>query len=76
MSKETTDCLDNYDDLLNILIGEIELDGKKFYLKEEFEKFFVRGNKTAGIRIRKVMQTIRKKAENIRKDIQNYKEDI
>lgn len=76
MSKETTDHLDSYDELLNILINEVEVDEKKVYLKEEFEKFFVKGNKTAGTRIRKIMQMIRKKAENIRKDIQDYKKDI
>jgi hypothetical protein len=76
MSKETTDHLDSYDELLNILINEVEVDEKKVYLKEEFEKFFIKGNKTAGTRIRKIMQMIRKKSENIRKDIQDYKKDI
>ena len=76
MSKETPDLLDRYDELLNILIEEVEVDGKKFFLKEDFEKFFIKGNKTAGTRIRKVMQRIRKVAENIRKDIQNYKQTI
>lgn len=76
MSKETSDLLDRYDELLNILIEEVEVDGKKVFLKEDFEKFFIKGNKTAGTRIRKVMQKIRKVAENIRKDIQNYKQTI
>jgi len=76
MSKETTDHLDSYDELLNILINEVEVDEKKVYLKEEFEKFFIKGNKTAGTRIRIIMQMIRKKSENIRKDIQDYKKDI
>jgi small nuclear ribonucleoprotein (snRNP)-like protein len=76
MSKETTDHLDSFDELLNILINEVEVDEKKVYLKEEFEKFFVKGNKSAGTRVRKIMQMIRKKAENIRKNIQDYKKDI
>ncbi len=76
MSDKTTDYLDRYDELLNILIEEIEVDGKKFFLKEDFEKFFIKGNKTAGTRIRKTMQMIRKAAENIRKDIQDYKKTI
>jgi len=76
MLKENVDHLDNYDELLAILINEVEVDGKKVYLKEEFEKFFVKGNKTAGTRVRKIMQFLRKKAENIRKDIQNYKKDF
>ena len=73
MSKETTDYLDKYDELLNILIEEVEVDGKRFFLKEDFEKFFIKGNKTAGTRIRKVMQKIRKLSESIRKDVQDYK---
>ncbi len=76
MSKETPDYLDSYDDLLNILIGEVEIDGKKYFLKEDFEKFFIKGNKTAGTRIRKVMQMLRKSAENVRKDVQGYKVDL
>jgi hypothetical protein len=76
MSKDSTEYIDNYDELLNILINEVEVDGKKVYLKEEFEKFFIRGNKTAGTRVRKIMQMVRRKAENIRKDIQNFKQDI
>ena len=76
MSKDSIDYIDNYDELLNILINEVEVDGKGVYLKEECEKFFIRGNKTAGTRVRKIMQMIRKKAENIRKDIQNFKKDI
>lgn len=76
MSDKTTDYLDRYDELLNILIEEVEVDGKKFFLKEDFEKFFIKGNKTAGTRIRKTMQMIRKAAENIRKDIQDYKQTI
>jgi len=70
------DYLDGYDELLNILIDQIEIDGKKVCLKEEFEKFFIKGNKTAGTRVRKIMQEVRRKAESIRKDIQNYKKDL
>lgn len=76
MSHETIDHLDKYDNLLNILIKEVDIDGKKYYLREDFEKFFVKGNKAAGTRIRKVMQMIRKSAESIRKDIQEYKAEI
>lgn len=67
------DYLDKYDDLLVLLTGEIEVDGKKVKLNEEFEKFFVRGNKTAGVRLRKIMQLIRRKSEEIRNDVQSYK---
>jgi hypothetical protein len=54
------DYLDKYDELIRILTEEIEIDGKKYDLKEDFEKFFIRSNKTAGTRIRRVMQEIKK----------------
>jgi hypothetical protein len=68
--------VDKYEELLNILTGEIEIDGKKYFLKEEFEKFFIRGNKTAATRIRKIMQDIKKKSQEIRDDVQKYKKAI
>lgn len=64
---------DKYDELLRILTEEIEIDGKKYKLKEEFEKFFVKSNKTAGKRIRKVMQEIKGLTQEVRKDVQHYK---
>lgn len=68
--------LDKYDQLIKILTEEIEIDGKSFNLKEDFEKFFIRGNKTAGTRIRRVMQEIKKYSQEIRNDVQDYKEKI
>lgn len=68
--------VDKYEELLNILTNEIEIDGKKFYLKDEFDKFFIKGNKTAATRIRKIMQDIKKKSQEIRDDVQNYKKTI
>lgn len=67
------DYLDKYDDLLKIMTQEIEIDGKKVSLKDDFEKFFIKGNKSAGVRVRKFMQIIRKTAEDIRSDVQEYK---
>lgn len=67
---------DKYDELLKLLTEEIEIDDKKFLLKDEFGKFFVKSNKTAGTRIRKVMQLIRRKAEEIRNDVQDYKSEL
>lgn len=55
--------LDKYDYLVKILTEEVEIDGKKFNLKEDFEKFFIRGNKTAGTRLRRVMQEIKQKSK-------------
>lgn len=76
MEREIFDDLDRYDNLLKILTEEIEIDGKKYSLKEDFEKFFIRGNKTAGTRIRKFMQLIRKEATDIRNVVQNHKKNI
>ena len=67
---------DKYDDLLRLLTEEVEIDGKKFNLKEDFEKFFVKGNKTAGTRIRRMMQEIKKVAQEVRTDVQDYKTKI
>jgi len=67
---------DKYDDLLRLLTEEVEIDGKKFNLKEDFEKFFVKGNKTAGTRIRRMMQEIKKVSQEVRSDVQDYKSKI
>ena len=68
--------LDKYDALVKLLTEEFEIEGKKFNLKDDFEKFFVRSNKTAGTRIRKVMQEVKKLSQEIRNDVQDYKEKI
>lgn len=68
--------VDKYDELIKILTEDIEIDGKMVSLREDFEKFFVKGNKTAGTRIRKVMQILRRNAEEIRKDVQEYKQNL
>jgi hypothetical protein len=73
---EDLDHLDKYEFLLKILTEKIEIDGKEISLKEEFEKFFIRGNKSAGTRIRKVMQILRRSSEDIRNDIQSYKKTL
>ena len=70
------DYLDKYDELIRLLTEEIEVDGKKYDLKEDFEKFFIRSNKTAGTRIRRVMQEIKKLAQEVRDDVQDYKSKI
>jgi len=70
------DYLDKYDHLKKLITQNIEIDGKDFNLEEEFDKFFVKGNKTAGKRIRKFMQIIRRAAEEIRQDVQSYKRNI
>jgi hypothetical protein len=70
------DYLDKYDKLVKLLTEEVEIDGKKFDLKDDFEKFFIRGNKTAGTRIRKVMQELKKVAQEVRDYVQEYKGKI
>lgn len=70
------DYLDKYDALVKLITEEIEIDGKKLSLKDDFEKFFIRGNKTAGTRIRKMMQEIKKLSQEIRSDVQDYKGKI
>jgi len=67
---------DKYDALVRLLTEEIEIDGKKYNLKDDFDKFFVRGNRTAGTRIRKMMQEIKKISQEIRIDVQEYKGKI
>lgn len=68
--------IDKYDKLVKLLTEEVEIDGKKFNLKEDFDKFFVRGNKTAGTRIRRVMQELKKVSQEVRNDVQEYKDKI
>ena len=76
MTTENIELVDKYDQLLKILTDEVEVDGKKVKLKDDFEKFFIKSNKTAGVRIRKIMQILRKTAEDIRIDVQNHKKTI
>lgn len=43
---------------------------------EDAEKFFVKGNKAAGTRLRKRLQDVRKSSQELRGDIQEYKKSI
>jgi len=76
MSKENMEYLDKYDYLIKVLTEEIDIDGKKVRLKDDFEKFFIKGNKTAGTRVRKFMQILRRAAEEVRNDVQDYKQSL
>ncbi|MCK9476800.1 MAG: histone H1 [Candidatus Muirbacterium halophilum] len=67
--------IDKYDELLKLLT-ENEINGKKYSLKDDFEKFFIRGNKAAGKRIRKTMQEIKKITKEVRSDVQEYKSKL
>ena len=44
-------------------------------LEEDFNKFYAKGNKAAGTRVRKAMQDLKKMAQDIRVDIQDKKND-
>lgn len=68
--------LDKYDNLIKIMTEEVEIDGKKYLLKEEFEKFFVKGNRTAATRIRKFMQLIKNQSQDIRESVQDYRKSL
>ena len=70
------DYLDKYDALVKLITEEVEIEGKKVNLKDDFDKFFIRGNKTAGTRIRKMMQELKKISQEIRTDVQDYKGKI
>jgi len=70
------DYLDKYDRLIELLTEEIILNDKKYNLRDDFEKFFINGNKTAGSRVRKVMQELKKVANEVRNDVQEYKSKI
>jgi hypothetical protein len=41
--------------------------------EKDFEKFYDKGNKSAGTRIRKAMNEIKRKAQEIRKEVQEMK---
>jgi Histone H1-like protein Hc1 len=44
-------------------------------LEDDFSKFFDKGNKAAGTRVRKAMQDLKAKAQDIRVQVQNMKND-
>ena len=67
---------DKYENLVKLLTEDFEIEGKSYNLKEDFEKFFVKGNRTAGTRIRKIMQELKKVSQEVRNDVQDYKEKI
>ena len=55
-----------YKDLKNILDGAAE----------DVDKFYDKGNKAAGTRVRKAMQELKKKAQDVRVDIQEIKREM
>ena len=55
--------MERYNELQN-LIASFEGD---------FDKFYVKGNKSAGTRVRKAMNELKKKAQEIRLEVQSMK---
>ena len=45
-------------------------------LEEDFNKFYDKGNKAAGTRVRKAMQELKQRAQDIRVEIQEKKSDM
>lgn len=43
--------------------------------EKDFEKFYEKDNKAAGVRVRKHMQELRTLAQDIRAEVQNLKKD-
>ena len=44
-------------------------------MKENMDKFFVKGNKSAGTRVRTQCQDLKKLAQELRLDVQNSKKE-
>lgn len=42
-------------------------------LKDDFDKFYNKSNKTAGLRVRKGMQALKVKAQDVRTEVQEMK---
>jgi hypothetical protein len=44
--------------------------------EKDFVKFYEKGNKSAGTRVRKSMNELKKKAQEIRKEVQDIKAQV
>ncbi len=44
-------------------------------LEDDFSKFYQKGNKAAGTRVRKAMQELKRTAQDIRVEVQSMKND-
>ena len=44
--------------------------------KEDFDKFYLKHNKSAGVRLRKHMASLKRKAQEIRNEVQDIKEKM
>ena len=55
--------MSKYDELRDFVAG----------LEADFDKFYGKGNKAAGTRVRKAMQELKKFAQDVRVDVQSRK---
>ncbi|MGD0590588.1 MAG: histone H1 [Bacteroidota bacterium] len=55
--------MDRYQELLDLVAT----------FKADFEKFYIKENKSAGVRLRKHMANLKKKAQEIRNEVQDVK---
>ena len=55
--------MDRYQELLDLIAT----------FKTDFDKFYVKENKSAGVRLRKHMANLKKKAQEIRNEVQDIK---
>jgi hypothetical protein len=52
-----------------------ELKSSVMTIEEDFAKFYGKGNKAAGTRVRKGMQALKELAQSIRLEVQNAKNE-
>lgn len=62
--------------LLELLTEEVKIDDKTYNFKEDLEKFYEKGNKAAGTRLRKVMQEVKKTSQEVRNEVQDHKKSL
>ena len=52
-----------------------ELEAVVASMKEDITKFYEKGNSTAGVRVRKSLQTVKELSQEIRKEISEQKKE-
>jgi hypothetical protein len=58
--------MQRYQELLDLIQG----------FQKDFEKFYLKGNKSAGTRVRKHMAALKRKAQEIRNEVQEIKKKV
>jgi len=52
-----------------------ELEALVASMKEDVIKFYDKGNSTAGVRVRKALQTVKQLSQDLRKDVSEQKKE-